>query len=154
MMPIRTSRPPRMVDWRSPKRGGFEDTWRGPWLTAGSGTTGALGGGPSGMPPPYPGSGCCQGSPAARRSHRRRGTEVVQHAFRAPRRSRHADPAAVQDQAQAEAGPLAGRDHLRYLGLDLDGIGAPGQPEPAREAEDVGGDGESGDAEGDPPQHV
>src|SRR5437879_12728742 len=148
MTPISTSRPPSMVDWRTPDLR-LDVNGPGAWLTAGRDTTGALVGAPSGMRQPYPGAGRCQGPSAPARRDRGRGTEVVQHAFGAPRRPCHADPAAVQDQAQAEAGPLRRRDQFRDLGFDFGRVGAPGQAQPAGQPGDVGGDGEPGNAEGD-----
>src|ERR1700730_18221088 len=144
MAPMTTSSPPRTIDCR---RG-----WYGVGLGPGSGTAaGTLGGGPSAMRQPYPRT-CrcrCPGWSPPLRSDGRRGAEVVQHTLRAARRPGEANPTSVQDQAQAEPGPLFGRQHLRHLGLDLDRIAALGKTQAPRQSLDVRVDGKPGDAEGD-----
>src|SRR6202022_2357995 len=116
--PIRTNSPPITVDWRRPRRGG--------WLMTGAGAPESFAGGRSSMRQPYAGRGCRQGPAPALGPHGGRRAEVVQHALGASRRSGEADPATVQDQAQAEPGPLLRRQHLLDLGFDLHRIGALG----------------------------
>src|SRR3989442_2042955 len=140
--PIRTSSPPRTIDGRRGPRNG--------WLMTGPrAPPGPLADGSSAMPQPYAGGGCRQGTPATLGPHGGRRTEVVEHTLGAAWRPGEADPAAVQDEAQAEAGPLLWRQHLRHLGFDLHRIGAFGQAEPSRQPLDVGVDGEPRDPEGD-----
>src|SRR5437762_6085428 len=140
--PMRTSSPPRTIDGRRGPREG--------WLMTGPGAPpGPLADGSSAMPHPYAGGGCRQGTAPAPGPNGRRRAEVVEHTLRAARRPGEADPAAVQDEAQAEAGPLLRRQHLRHLGFDFHRIAAFGQTEPSRQPFDVGVDREPRDAEGD-----
>src|SRR5205814_10719355 len=101
----------------------------------------------------YAGSGHRQWAPPSG-PDRRRWTEVVHHTFGAARYAGDTDPAAMQDQPQAEAGPFGSRDQLRHVGFDLDRVRAPGQPKPPREPGDVGVDGKPRDAEGHAQHHI
>src|SRR6202022_4009951 len=125
--PMRTSSPPSTID-------GLRDR-RGAWLSA--------------MGQPYPAAGGCQGPPPGFGPHGRGGTEVVQHALRTTRGPGDADPTPMQDQPQAEPGPLGRRNQLGDVGLDLDGVGTLGQTEATREPLNVGIDREARHAEGD-----
>ena len=60
----------------------------------------------------------------------------------------------MEDQPQAEAGPLGSRDQLRHVRFDLDGVRALGQAQSPREPGDVSVDGKSRDAEGHAEHHV
>src|SRR5690242_386908 len=82
------------------------------------------------------------------------GAEVVEHALRTAGRPGDAYPPPVEDQTQAEPGPLLRRHHARDLGLDLDRVAAAGQAQQVAEPDDVGIDGEAGQVEGHTQDHV
>src|SRR5205823_13132574 len=120
---------------------------------ADSWATGALGGRSAAMSQLYAGSGHRQWAPPSG-PDRRRWTEVVHHTFGAAGYPGDTDPAAMQDQPQAEAGPFGSRDQLRHVGFDLDRVRAPGQAQPPREPGDMGVDGKPGNAEGHAQHHI
>src|SRR2546423_942836 len=103
--PIRTSSPPSTSDGRGGRL--IAPPWAAP---------GPLADGPSATRQPYAGGGCRRGPAPTPDADGGGRTEVVEHALRAARRPGETDPAAVQDQPEAEPGPFLGWEHLGHLG--------------------------------------
>src|SRR5579875_1860945 len=76
-----------------------------------------------------------------------RRTVPGQHANSARGFAGVAHPAAVKDHSVTQVGPLAALDELADGVLDLDRIGFGGPAPPSRQPQEVGVDGDSGDAE-------
>jgi hypothetical protein len=75
------------------------------------------------------------------------GTDLLQGALAAPWLARHADPAAVLDQAVAQVNPFGAGDHRHQVELDRHGHLVGGQSQPASQPLDVG---VNHDTRGDP----
>ena len=107
-----------------------------------------------GRPAAGAGFGSGQDGPCPRHGRERRRAEIRQDALGATGSPGHADPAAVQDQPEAERPPLPGGQQRVDIGLDPDRIGRLGETEQTGQAGHVGVDRQAGQVETHAPHHV